>query len=141
MLHTGGYRPGKHPGTFTCNQNSCKGFSSEHGATHVSPGCLSSAGGLEPTQRPSSVLLAPLEAPVEPVRPSPPSESWTASAQKTQSARQRFFQAELAEVTAGDRTPAKVHKEDRATAEKKLAEENRNNNNKRPFTIRSAECR
>lgn len=132
MLHTGGYRPGKNPGTFICNQNSCKGSSSERGTTHVSSGCPSS---------PSSVLLAPLKAPVEPVSPSPAYESWTASAQKTQSARQRFFQAEVAEVTAGDRTPVKVHKEDRATAGKNLAEENRNNNNKRPFTIRSADRR
>lgn len=87
------------------------------------------------------MLLAPVTAPVEPVSPSLPSESWTASAHKTQSARQRFFQAEVAEVTEGDRTVTKVHKEDRATAGKKVAEENRNNNNKRPFSIRSADCR
>ncbi|TNM96911.1 hypothetical protein fugu_015067 [Takifugu bimaculatus] len=57
-----------------------------------------------------------------------------ASAQKTQSARQRFFQAD---VTTGDATPTELSKEGGKT----LAEENRNNNNKRPFTVRPADRR
>ncbi|XP_029692697.1 MICAL-like protein 2a isoform X2 [Takifugu rubripes] len=132
VLHAGGYRPGNQPGTFVCNQNSCKGSSS------VSPGRPSSSGETEPARRPSSVLLAPLRAPVEPVGPSPPSKSWTASAQKTQSARQRFFQAD---VTTGDATPTELSKEGGTTTVKTLAEENRNNNNKRPFTVRPADRR
>lgn len=132
MLHAGGYRPGNQPGTFVCNQNCCKGSCS------VSPRRLSNSSETEQARPPSSVLLAPLKAPVEPVGPSPPSKSWTASAEKTQSARQRFFQAE---VTTGDRTPAKLSKEGGKTAGKTLAEENRNNNNKRPFTVRPAERR
>lgn len=131
MLHAGSYRPGKDPGTFVCSQNSCKGSRS------VSPGRPSRASESEPARRPSSVLLAPLKSPVEPVGPSPPSKSWTTSAQKTQSARQRFFQAEVAEV----RTPTELREEGGAAAGKNLAEENRNNNNRRPFTVRSAERR
>lgn len=132
MLHAGGYRPGNQPGTFVCNQNSCKGSSS------VSPGRLSGSGDTEPARRPSSVLLAPLRAPAERVGPSLPSKFWTASAQKTQSARQRFFQAD---VTTGDTTPTKLSKDGGTTAGKTPAEENRNNNNKRPFTIRPADRR
>lgn len=79
-----------------------------------------------------------MRAPVEPLGPSPPSKSWTASAQKTQSARQRFFQAD---VTTGGTTPTKLSKDGGTTAGKTLAEENRNNNNKRPFTVRPADRR
>lgn len=131
MLHAGGYRPGNDPGTFVCSQNSCKGSPSG------SPGHLSRAGESVPARRPSSVLLAPLKSPAEPVSPTLPYKSWTASAQKTQSARQRFFQAEVAEV----RTRTELREEGGATAGKNLAEENRNNNNRRPFTVRSADRR
>lgn len=99
-----------------CAQSSCKGSSSERGS--------------------ASVLLDPPEVPVGPARPTPPSEPWTASAQKTQSARQRFFQA-----AAGEGAPAKLDGGGGARAGKTAAEGNCNNNNKRPFSIRPAERR
>lgn len=164
MLHAGGYKPGKNPDTFICNahQNSCKPSSSEPGikiGPAISAGPLNGASQTEPAPRPSSALLAPLNIVVKPVSPTPPARSWTSSAQKTQSARQRFFQTAppVKEVTTGDRKPTELSSvlgrpkiplstddeksRARATIGKKLAEENCNNNNKRPFTIRSAERR
>lgn len=163
MLHAGGHKPGKDPDTSICNthQNNCKPSPAAHG---IKNGPASSAGrlnGVSQTQlapRPSSVLSAPLNIVVKPVSPMPPSQSWTASAQKTQSARQRFFQAPppATEVSTGTRKPTEpsnvlgkpkipLSHDDksrtRTTIGKKLAEENCNNNNKRPFTIRSAERR
>ncbi|XP_070779847.1 MICAL-like protein 2a [Enoplosus armatus] len=164
VLHAGGYKPGKNPDTFICNahQNSCKPSSSEAGIKNgpaTSAGRLNSASQTQPAPRPSSVLSAPLNITVKPVSPTPPPQSWTASAQKTQSARQRFFQAAspFTEASTGNRKPTEpssvlgrpevpLSPDDeksraRTTIGKKLAEENCNNNNKRPFTIRSAERR
>ncbi|KAI3359657.1 hypothetical protein L3Q82_014041, partial [Scortum barcoo] len=166
VLHAGGYKPGKNPDTFICkaHQNSCKPSSCK---AAIKNGPASSAARLngaiqtQPAPRPSSVLSAPLSIVVKPVSPTPPSQSWTASAQKTQSARQRFFQAAappITEASTGNRKPAepssfserpKVPRRPdddemsrtRTIVGKKLAEENCNNNNKRPFTIRSAERR
>lgn len=162
MLHAGGYKLGKNPDTFICNahQTSCKLSSSEIKNGPVSSaGPLNSASRTQPAPRPSSVLSAPLKIVAKPVSPAPPSKSWTASAQKTQSARQRFFQAapaateastvnrrstELSSVSGSSKFPLNPEDEKskaRTTIGKKLAEENCNNNNKRPFTIRSAEGR
>lgn len=156
VLHAGGYKPGKNPDTYICNtHNSCKPSSSEPGIENgpiASAGRLNSASQTEPAPRPSSVLLAPLNIVVKPVSPTPPAKTWTATAQKTQSARQRFFQASppITEATTGDRKPTELSSvlgspdhENRArtTTGKKLAEGNCNNNNKRPFTIRPAERR
>ncbi|KAM8724059.1 MICAL-like protein 2a [Acanthopagrus schlegelii] len=162
VLHAGGYKPGKNPDTFICNahQTSCKPSSAEvKNGPASSAGPLNSASRTQPAPRPSSVLSAPLKIVVKPVSPTPPSKSWTASAQKTQSARQRFFQAspaateastadrrstELSSVSGSSKFPLNPEDEKskaRTTIGKKLAEENCNNNNKRPFTIRSAERR
>ncbi|XP_070837555.1 MICAL-like protein 2a [Chaetodon trifascialis] len=162
VLHAGGYKPGKNPDTFICSahQSSCKPSSTEPGIRNGaagSAGRLNSASQTQPAPRPSSVLLAPLNIAVKPVSPTPPAKSWTASAQKTQSARQRFFQAAppVTEASTGNRKstePSSVlgrpkvqlspdDEKSRTTVGKKLAEENCNNNNKRPFTIRSAERR
>ncbi|KAA8585303.1 hypothetical protein FQN60_003997 [Etheostoma spectabile] len=164
LLHSGGYKPGKNTDTFICNahQDSCKS-SSEAG---IKNGTVSSAGWLNttsqthPASRPSSsVLSAPLNIVLKPVCPTLPSQSWTASAHKTQTARQRFFQAAapVTEASTGIRKPtepssvlgrpkAPLSPDDeksrvRTTTVKILAEENRNNNNKHLFTIRSAERR
>ncbi|XP_068193952.1 MICAL-like protein 2a [Antennarius striatus] len=164
VLHTGSYKPGKTADTFLCNshQNSCK--PSEPGVENErfsSSGPLKRASPIQPApfSHRSSVLSAPLTVPVKPVSPAPPSQSWTASAQKTQSARQRFFQSAAQDAAASmtNRKPSELSsvlgrpkvalspddKESRAktTSGKKLAEENCNNNNKRLFTIRSAEKR
>lgn len=162
VLHAEGYKLGKNPDTFICNahQTSCKPSSSEIKNGPVSSaGPLNSASRTQPATRPSSVLSAPLKIVAKPVSPAPPSKSWTASAQKTQSARQRFFQAapaateastvnrrstELSSVSGSSKFPLNPEDEKskaRTTIGKKLAEENCNNNNKRRFTIRSAEGR
>ncbi|XP_068560543.1 MICAL-like protein 2a [Cebidichthys violaceus] len=164
VLHAGGYKPGKNPDTFICNahQNSCKPSSSEAGIKNGpagSAGRLNGASRTQPAPRPSSVLSAPLNIVLKPVSPTPPSQSWTASAHKTQTARQRFFQAAApvteASISNGKPTepssvlgrskvplgPDDEKSRARTTIGKKLAEENCNNNNKRPFTIRSAERR
>ncbi|KAK2833218.1 hypothetical protein Q5P01_017107 [Channa striata] len=162
VLHAGGYKPGKNPDTFICttHPNKCKVSSSDikNGPTS-SAAQAKSASPTQPASHPSSVLSAPLNIVQKPVSPLPPSQSWTASAQKTQAARQRFFQTvmPIAEVSTGNRKPAEptavsgkpkvpVNPNDgknraRTNTGKKLAEENCNNNNKRPFTIRSAERR
>ncbi|XP_034750980.1 MICAL-like protein 2a [Etheostoma cragini] len=164
LLHSGDYKPGKNTDTFICNahQNNCKS-SSEAG---IKNGTVSSAGRLnttsqtQPASRPSSsVLSAPLNNVPKPVSPTVPSQSWTASAHKTQTARQRFFQAAapVTEASTGIRKPtepssvlgrpkAPLSPDDeksrvRTTTVKILAEENSNNNNKHLFTIRSAERR
>ncbi|XP_041634384.1 MICAL-like protein 2a [Cheilinus undulatus] len=161
LLHAGGYKPGKNPDTFICNahHNSCKPSSSDTGIKNSSAERLISSSQTKHASRPSSVLSVPLNIIVKPISPPPPAQSWTASAQKTQSARQRFFQAAPSppHVTTGNRKPAEPlsasgrpkvplscdeeKSRARVTIGKKLAEENCNNNNKRPFTIRPAERR
>ncbi|KAM7387035.1 hypothetical protein PAMA_009586 [Pampus argenteus] len=165
VLHAGDYKPGKEPDTFICNahQSSCKPSSSEARIKNgpiSSSGHLNSASKTEPAPRPSSVLSAPLDTVLKPVSASQPSQSWTTSAQRTQAARQRFFQAvpPVSEALTDDRKPTEpsnilgrpkvsLSPDDdeksraRTVIAKKLAEENCNNNNKRPFTIRSAERR
>ncbi|XP_042361743.1 MICAL-like protein 2a isoform X2 [Plectropomus leopardus] len=164
VLHAGGYKPGKNPDTFICNahQNNCKPSSSEAAIKNgpaSSAGQLNSAGQTQPAPRPFSVLSAPLNIVLKPVSPTPPSKSWTASAQKTQTARQRFFQAAapITESSTGNRkstepssvlgrpkvqlSPDDEKSKARTTIGTKLAEENCNNNNKRQFTIRTAERR
>ncbi|KAM3598086.1 uncharacterized protein V6R79_013249 [Siganus canaliculatus] len=161
VLHIGGYKPGKNPDTFICNshQNSYKPSSSEPKIQN-GPERLNSASRTQTPACPSSVLSAPVNAVVKPdTAAPPPSKSWTPSAQKTQSARQRFFQASppVTETSAGNRKSTDLSSvsgrpkvplspdDDKSTAKiiigKKLAEVNCNNNNKRPFSVRSAERR
>lgn len=164
VLYAGGYKPGKEPDTFICNahQNSCKPSSSEawiKNGPASSSGRQNSASKTQPAPRPSSVLSAPLDIVLKPVSASQPSQSWTASAQRTQAARQRFFQTVPPDMEAStdDRkltessnvlgrpkvslSSADEKNRARTVIGKKLAEENCNNNNKHPFTIRSAERR
>lgn len=145
VLHTGDFKPGTRPDTFICmtHQEDCKRLS-KTGVTGSPTGARKS--------RPSSVLLAPVDvAAVKPTSPTPPPESWTASAQRTQSARQKFFQAAAAEdrkstevsrVQGRPQIPECCEEEPSHAGRqsgKKLAAENcSNNNNKRPFTIRTA---
>ncbi|XP_008278580.1 MICAL-like protein 2a isoform X2 [Stegastes partitus] len=161
VLHAGSYKPGKNPDTFICNahQTNIKPPSSEAkngpASSAVRP---RSASQTQPAPRPSSVLSAPLDAVLKPISPlPPPSQAWTASAQKTQVARQKFFQSasQVTETSAGNRkeplsvlgrskvavSPDDEKSQAGVKTGKKLAEENCNNNNKRPFTVRSAERR
>ncbi|XP_029944945.1 MICAL-like protein 2a [Salarias fasciatus] len=153
VLHAGGYKPGKNPDTFICNAHQ----SGVKPPPANDPSRTGPAGRAAPS--PSSALTAPLKVVQKPFAPAPPSHSWTAGAQKTQAARQKFFQAapQVPKVSTGNGKPAEQQSaagrpriplggEDeknrpRMTSGKKLAEQNFNNNNKRPFTIRSAERR
>lgn len=164
VLHPGGYKPGKSTDTFICNthQNSVKSSSVE-AATKNGPATFTvrphSASQTQPAPKASSVLTAPWNIVVKPLVPPPPSQPWTTAAQKTQAARQKFFQtavqvtetsaangklAQPSFVTGRPKVPPSVEDEKnrpKMMMGRKLAEENCNNNNKRPFTIRSAERR
>ncbi|XP_061700991.1 MICAL-like protein 2a [Syngnathoides biaculeatus] len=137
-LHTGGYKPGKDPDTFVCRVHPEK-TSKPSREVWLKPasGLLDSALHIQPA------------AASKTVRPVAPTQSWTVSAQKTQAARQSFFQAVLppsppwrksAEPPGRPALPQwpRIHG---VQTGKILAEENRNNNNKRLFTICSAERR
>nr|XP_020466224.1 MICAL-like protein 2 isoform X2 [Monopterus albus] len=160
VLHAGGYKPGKNPDTFICinHQNGCKPSSSvaeiKNGPTGsaVPPNAV---GQTQPAPHPSSVLLTPLNVALKPVSPTPPSQCWTASAMKTQAARERFFQSTLpvTEASTGKRETTEasgrpkvpLSDDEKNTAKtntgQKLAEGNCNNNNKRLFTFQPAETR
>ncbi|CAJ1076092.1 MICAL-like protein 2a [Xyrichtys novacula] len=155
-LHAGGYKPGRNPDTFICN-----GQHASRKSSSSNTGIKNNVSQTQPASRPSSVLSAPLNITIKPSTPTPPSPSWTVSAQKTQSARQRFFQAApppTVETTKGKGKPTEPlsvlgrpkvplstdeeRNRARTTIGKKLAEENCNtNNNKRLFTVRPAERR
>ncbi|XP_047212147.1 MICAL-like protein 2 isoform X2 [Girardinichthys multiradiatus] len=161
ILHTGSYKPGKNPGTLVCNthQSSSEtyplnaevktGFSD----SAVPLNCAAKTVLAPPTL--SSVLSAPINAAPKSLSPAQHSQSWTASAQKTQAARQKFFQAvpKVSEssigngksiVPSGDpKVPLSSGDANRVRqmTGNKLGGENCNNNNKNLFTIRSAEKR
>ncbi|XP_036069087.1 MICAL-like protein 2a isoform X2 [Oryzias melastigma] len=133
VLHVGGYQPGKNPDMFVCNAHKDGSKPSEDEGKN---GFTTS-----PKTSTPSVLTAPLPAAAKPLSAAPPPSSWTASAQKTQAARQRFFQSQPETSTEVRKPIESSEKSGARTAGRKLAEENRNNNNKRPFTVRSAETR
>ncbi|KAM9394128.1 MICAL-like protein 2a isoform 2-T2 [Pholidichthys leucotaenia] len=163
ILHIGGYKSGRNPDTFICNNhhNTSKPSPAPPPEAPIRNGPATSAaqpnGGTTPQPEPrlsSSVLSAPLNVPLKLPHPTPPpSQAWTASAQKTQAARRQFFQAEPPAVDASmagnwkKAEPTRVlawpqiEKNKVRVTGKKQVEENCNNNNKRPFTIRSADKR
>lgn len=99
------------------------------------------------SQRYTSVLSTPVKAVPRPVELSLAAQSWTASAQRTQAARQKFFQScgpaaehrptarpqsGPSESIANQNASLKMEEEDRTSAltnGKQLLEGNRNNNN------------
>ncbi|XP_061158712.1 MICAL-like protein 2a isoform X2 [Syngnathus typhle] len=122
-LHAGGYKAGKKPDTFVCRVHPEKASEPSTGAQ------------VKPAASLSENLIGIQPAPsCKPVQPVPPTQCWTTSAQKTQAARQNFLQAAPPPPAAFPQWP-------QISTRKKLAEQNCNNNNKRPFTIRSAERR
>ncbi|KAM6957764.1 MICAL-like protein 2a [Aplochiton taeniatus] len=163
LLLAGAYKAGKQPDTFTCNSHQNRKHPPCGTVTHVRD---SSSVGLKSDIRthafnPSpSVLSAPVTAVVlKPVGASPAPQPWTTSAQKTQAARQRFFQGapQAPEASHSNRrhsgnldVPGKQRLNERdegqknmarAVINKKLAGENCNNNNTTQFVIRTAEWR
>ncbi|KAG9342985.1 hypothetical protein JZ751_015201 [Albula glossodonta] len=104
-LRPGAYKSGLKPGTFICTthhtpQNVCKTTSlatksapeiKNAPSVHLPSVLPAPVTKTTPATRPISILSAPIRVDVKPVNPPPESTPWTASAQKTQAARQRFF--------------------------------------------------
>ena len=164
ILLTGAYKVGKEPGSFICSAHQSTQIVSEPPVAGIRTG---PAGSVErPTTDSSTARLAPHHSSVlsstvafvpKPVDTSPAPQPWTASAQRTQAARQKFFQSAAPEappirtklpfsrdVPAGERV-SMSHKElnSRTTSVvgRKLSEDNCNNNNSCPFVIRSSRRR
>uniref|UniRef100_A0A3P9AG90 MICAL-like protein 2 n=1 Tax=Esox lucius TaxID=8010 RepID=A0A3P9AG90_ESOLU len=161
VLLAGAYKPCREPGSFICNnhQNSCKPsfpgsvLQTAPPSSTVDPKSDDSRG--QCVTRSTSVLLTPIVVTLKPVESVtiPDPQPWTSSAQKTQAARQRFFQSSH---SAPERPPssqrpvgpsglrnvslcAEENKiRARAVITNKLAEANCNNNNTRHFVIRTA---
>uniref|UniRef100_A0A8C9WLN1 Mical-like 2a n=1 Tax=Scleropages formosus TaxID=113540 RepID=A0A8C9WLN1_SCLFO len=102
-LLSGAYKPGSREGTFICNTHQGPKGGKKAAVTIVGlPTCgiaAETASGLLTTKnsashipQPSSVLCTPVGSRSRPVDPSSICGPWTASAAKTQAARQRFFQ-------------------------------------------------
>ncbi|XP_030645605.1 MICAL-like protein 2a [Chanos chanos] len=155
-LHPGGHKPGPEPGTLVCTSHQRVPPGPK---LPVQPGqrisCTPAEEGpkgennARSTPRHVSVLSAPVRVGPKPVEPAPPSQPWTPSAQKTQAARQRFFQSPVStpERPAGrgpQAAPAessgtqsstarkaedKEKERARALISRKLSEGNCNNNN------------
>ncbi|XP_056144352.1 MICAL-like protein 2a [Lampris incognitus] len=166
LLYIGTYKAGKEPDTFICStrhnsQTNNKPSSSGAVVRNEPISCIVRQNGdsqSHPASRPSSMLLSttPVDSVPKPINPIP--MSWTTSAQKTQAARQKFFQAvpPVAEALASDEKPPRVShvsgqpkgpmgSNERSRAkpaiDRKLTEGNCNNNNTCNFTIRPAERR
>ncbi|XP_062846446.1 MICAL-like protein 2a [Trichomycterus rosablanca] len=133
-LHSGAYKAGQQPGTLLCTSKHCtpnahKSLAKPNGSDIVKR---------EPKPSPTlhaSVLSSPIQVPPRSVQPSPALQPWTASALRTQSARQRFFLSVCVVPSTQNSTVTKSEEEKdqappQALISKKLAEENCNNNNK-----------
>ncbi|XP_050961520.1 MICAL-like protein 2a [Labeo rohita] len=100
-LKSGAYKVGADAGTLVCtvHQHGQNGFKptvkpfKSSGFTLADLVPKSDCGDEPSSQRYTSVLSAPIKAVTRPVELSPAPKSWTASAQRTQEARQKFFQS------------------------------------------------
>ncbi|CAL8273410.1 unnamed protein product [Lota lota] len=172
-LRVGAYRVGSVPDTFVCKSHGDKQKSEAKTLSSTATVMTArpiSASQIQPAPHPVSVLTTPVTAttrvtsvtPVTSLTSVTPVNSsvnktvdcptpLSLSAQKTQAARQRFFQtgragpvAELPGAPRDPPGPADVYSHSRSANEKsgnKLAQENCNNNNTRHFTVRSAKRR
>ncbi|XP_062303559.1 MICAL-like protein 2a [Osmerus eperlanus] len=164
ILLTGAYKVGKEPGSFICNAHQSTQIVSEPPVAGIRTG---PAGSVErpttdistarPAPRHSSVLSSTQAFVPKPVDTSPAPQPWTASAQRTQAARQKFFQSAAPEappigtklpfsrdVPAGERvsmSPKEQNSRTTSMVGRKLSEDNRNNNNSCPFVVRSSQRR
>ncbi|KAJ8253850.1 hypothetical protein COCON_G00204620 [Conger conger] len=126
-LLSGAYKAGPEPGIYTCTVHP----SSQNNSKKTGPtGKTDTA----PSPHPVSILSAPIRAETKPVAPPPAATPWTASAQRTQAARQRFFLSAPATADPESRGPSRALDEqrpDRAGLLTKgnLPEGNCNNNN------------
>uniref|UniRef100_A0A3B1III8 Mical-like 2a n=1 Tax=Astyanax mexicanus TaxID=7994 RepID=A0A3B1III8_ASTMX len=149
-LKSGSFKAGQEPGTLLCSSHHStrNGFMS----SLKNPGSESAVFGPKPETGSDpapaqhvSVLSSPVKAVPRPVEPRPAPQPWTASAQRTQEARQRFFlsvdPSPLPSVSAKSPSDPPVAQNNVLTSEeeknraralitKKLAEGNCNNNNR-----------
>ncbi|XP_049331490.1 MICAL-like protein 2a isoform X2 [Astyanax mexicanus] len=149
-LKSGSFKAGQEPGTLLCSSHHStrNGFMS----SLKNPGSESAVVGPKPETGSDpappqhvSVLSSPVKAVPRPVEPRPAPQPWTASAQRTQEARQRFFlsvdPSPLPSVSAKSPSDPPVAQNNVLTSEeeknraralitKKLAEGNCNNNNR-----------
>ncbi|XP_051569993.1 MICAL-like protein 2a isoform X1 [Myxocyprinus asiaticus] len=153
-LKFGAYKLGTDTGSLVCtvHQQAQNGFKptvrpfKDSGFSLAKPDSKSDNGGQPTSQHYTSVLSTPVKAVLRTADLSPAPQSWTASAQRTQAARQKFFQsctpvAELrpstrpqpcrSEPSTNQSTSLKMDKKDRTNAliNGKLLEGNCNNNN------------
>ncbi|XP_020342130.1 MICAL-like protein 2 isoform X1 [Oncorhynchus kisutch] len=163
VLLAGAYKPGKEPGCFICNdhQNTKNDYNKPPSGVVIQTGCPSAnveskseTSRVQSVSGPTSVPLTPIKGVLKPVETTTPApQPWTSSAQRTQAARQRFFQSSSStpEVPSSSQKPSVLPRvplspeeeknRARAVITKKLVEANCNNNNTRYFVIRPAERR
>ncbi|XP_058627842.1 MICAL-like protein 2a [Onychostoma macrolepis] len=153
-LKSGAYKLGADAGSLVCtiHQHGQNGFKptmkpfKSSGFTLADLVAKSDSGDQTSSQRYTSVLSAPIKAAPKPVKLSPALQSWTASAQRTQEARQKFFQSSgpaaehqpttrqqsgPSESSTNQNTRLKMEEKDRTSSltNGKLLEGNTNNNN------------
>ncbi|XP_023869030.1 MICAL-like protein 2 isoform X2 [Salvelinus sp. IW2-2015] len=166
ILLAGAYKPGKEPGIFICNddQNTENGCNEPPSGVVIQTGCpranvesKSDTSRVQSVSRSTSVPSTPIKGVLKPVETTTPApQPWTSSAQRTQAARQRFFQSSTSAPEGPSssqkppapsglpRVPLSPEEEKnraRAVITQKLVEANCNNNNTRYFVIRPAERR
>lgn len=166
VLLAGAYKPGKEPGIFICNndQNTKNGCNKPPSGVVIQTGCPSAnvesrsdTSRVQSVSRSTSVPSIPIKVVLQPVETTTPApQPWTSSAQRTQAARQRFFQSPTSAPEGPSssqkppapsglpRVPLSPEEEKnraRAVITQKLVEANCNNNNTRYFVIRPAERR
>ncbi|XP_036422656.1 MICAL-like protein 2a isoform X2 [Colossoma macropomum] len=150
-LQSGAYNSGHEPGTLLCSSHHCtkNGLMSSSkplGSDPAVVGPKSENGSGPSPPRHVSVLSSPVKSVPRPAEPSPAPQPWTASAQRTQAARQKFFLSSDSgpQPSASVRRPSEPpvaqngvslkseEEKERARAliAKKLAEGNCNNNNR-----------
>ncbi|XP_053531187.1 MICAL-like protein 2a isoform X4 [Ictalurus punctatus] len=135
-LKSGAYTSGQQSGTLCCSSSRCTRIglksSPKHSVSDMIELKPESGSGLSPRQH-SSVLTSPLKLVPRSVQPTPTPEPWTASARRTQAARQRFFlSTSEASTTQNIIVPKSEEEKEQVQTliSQKLAEGNCNNNNK-----------
>ncbi|KAF7691067.1 MICAL-like protein 2a [Silurus meridionalis] len=132
-LQSGAYTSGQQPGTLRCSssrctQNDLKSSAKSSGSIAIGPE-PESRSGPSPRQH-SSVLTSPVKPLPRSVQPTPAPEPWTASALRTQAARQRFFLSASEASTTQNMIEPKCKEGNETSISPKLAKGNCNNNNK-----------
>ncbi|XP_072531033.1 MICAL-like protein 2a isoform X2 [Salminus brasiliensis] len=149
-LQSAAFKVGQDPGTLLCSshhstRNGLMSSPKALGSESVMVGPQTENGSGPSPSRHISVLSSPIKAVPRPAEPSPAPQPWTASAQRTQAARQKFFLSldpsplSAASARCPSESPvaqSSIQKSEeekaraRAVISKKLAEGNCNNNNR-----------